>query len=183
MLLLLSFYKDFLLLTTKTMTQKNIMIFFLVLVGLFGVMWWGKGNQSSNPEEQVKNKSQLIVAESVYDFGTISMANGNVSQIFKVTNQTNKNIFISNLTTSCMCTNAYIVKSDGSKKGPFGMTGMGYVPKADETIKAGETRNIEVVYDPNAHGPAGVGLVDRFIYLDDTDGGRLQLEIKARVTP
>ncbi|MBU6414743.1 hypothetical protein KGQ34_00665, partial [Patescibacteria group bacterium] len=84
--------------------------------------------------------------------------------------------------TSCMCTNAYI-ESVGREKGPFGMEGMGYVPPANEIIKAGESRGIKVVYDPNAHGPAGVGAIDRLIYLTDGTGGTLQLEIKAEVTP
>ena len=81
-----------------------------------------------------------------------------------------------------MCTNAYVVHGD-SRQGPFGMPGMGYVPKANLLIKAGETKNIDVVYDPAAHGPAGVGFIDRFVYLGEADGGTLQLEIKAIVTP
>ena len=111
------------------------------------------------------------------------MKNGNVSKKFTITNPTDENIFISSLTTSCMCTNAYFIQLDGNKKGPFSMPGMGFVPKLNENIKAGESRDIEVVYDPNAHGPAGVGMIDRFVYLEDSSGKKLQLEIKANVTP
>ena len=82
-----------------------------------------------------------------------------------------------------MCTKAFIVEPDGTLKGPFSMPGMGYVPPADETINAGESRKVRVIYDPNAHGPAGVGPVDRFITLTDNSGGRLDLEIKALVIP
>ena len=82
-----------------------------------------------------------------------------------------------------MCTTAFIVGPDGNVKGPFGMPGMGYVPPANEIIKAGESRIIRIVYDPNAHGPAGVGQIDRFVTLTDSDGGTLQFEIKALVTP
>jgi hypothetical protein len=57
------------------------------------------------------------------------------------------------------------------------------VPKANELIKAGSSLDIEVVYDPAAHGPAGVGAVDRFVYLTEPNGGTLELEIKAVVTP
>ena len=59
----------------------------------------------------------------------------------------------------------------------------GAVPKVNETIKAGESRNIEVVFDPNAHGPAGIGMIDRFVFIEDANGEKLQLEIKATVTP
>ena len=82
-----------------------------------------------------------------------------------------------------MCTNAYFVLPDGSKKGPFGMSGMGFVPKLNETIKAGQSADIEVIFDPNAHGPAGVGMIDRLIDLADDSGRALQFEIKANVTP
>ena len=59
----------------------------------------------------------------------------------------------------------------------------GFVPKANEVVKSGGTLDIEIVYDPNAHGPAGVGSIDRFVYLEDSDGGKLQFEIRANVTP
>ena len=128
-------------------------------------------------------KSRLTASETVYDFGTISMKNGNVTKEFTVTNSTTQDIIIKTILTSCMCTKAFIVEPDGNTKGPFSMPGMGYVPPANELIKAGESRIIRVVYDPNAHGPAGVGMIDRFINLSDDAGGAIQLEIKALVKP
>lgn len=82
-----------------------------------------------------------------------------------------------------MCTSAFIVGPDGILKGPFGMIGHGAVPPANEIIKAGDSLIIRAVFNPNAHGPAGVGKIDRFITLTDTNGGTLNLEIKATVTP
>ena len=58
----------------------------------------------------------------------------------------------------------------------------GSVPKVNDTIKAGETREIEVVFDPNAHGPAGVGLIERVVRLEYGEK-TLELNIKAVVTP
>jgi len=52
----------------------------------------------------------------------------------------------------------------------------------NDTIKAGETREIEVVFDPNAHGPAGVGLIERVVRLEYGEK-TLELNIKAVVTP
>lgn len=153
------------------------------MIGLFGLMWWGGQSQASLPsQEQTEAKSALTSNKSLFEFGTISMAKGNVSTVFKVTNPTNKDINVESITTSCMCTKAFVLNGT-SKKGPFGMPGHAVVPKANELIKAGETRDIEVVYDPAAHGPAGVGPIDRFIYLQDTSGSVLKLEIKATVTP
>lgn len=128
--------------------------------------------------------SSFSVSESFYDFGTISMKDGNVTKEFTITNTTNAPVMLQSLTTSCMCTTAYIVGPDGEARGPFGMPGHGgAVPPANETVEAGGNRLIRVVYDPNAHGPAGVGQIDRFITLVDGTGGTLTLEIKANVTP
>lgn len=158
----------------------------LLFVGVF--VWGATGNGGTAASVQgasaaTTTTSALTASVTFYDFGTISMKNGLVTKEFTVTNPTSKDVFVPTLVTSCMCTKAFIVESDGSTKGPFGMPSMGYVPPADETIKAGESRTIRVVYDPNAHGPAGVGRIDRFITLTDASGGTIQFEIKALVTP
>ncbi|MEK9175760.1 MAG: DUF1573 domain-containing protein [Patescibacteria group bacterium] len=168
------------------MNIKTIIIsVFVVLALLVALAWMGYKNTSSALLSQDSNsaKSQLTASEILHDFGTISMANGKVDTTFKITNPTSKGIVLSSIVTSCMCTNAYIVKN-GRERGPFGMSGHGgLVPSADETIKTGESLDIKVVYDPNAHGPAGVGSIDRIVELTDADGGMLHLEIKASVTP
>lgn len=150
----------------------------VVLIG--GVIILSSSGGSGSAESNGPTK--LTAVETFYDFGTISMKNGKVDHLFKVMNPTKQDIVVSKVHTSCMCTSAF-VESPTGEKGPFGMEGMGYVPPADETIKAGESRNIKVEYDPNAHGPSGVGDIDRFVYLEDATGGKLQFEIKAVVTP
>ena len=171
----------------KSNTISTVAIILLILTGLFVWGSAGKGGTAASvqgaPGAMSTSKSVLTAFETFYDFGTISMKDGNVSREFTVTNSTDTDITVSTILTSCMCTLAFIVGSDGSVKGPFGMPGMGYIPPANEIIKAGESRVIRVVYDPNAHGPACVGRTDRFVTLTDTSGGTLQLEIKALVTP
>ncbi len=163
--------------------KKPITIIALIVIVLLGLMFFGKRNAATGPSTaQTTVASTLTASEQLYDFGTISMVNGKVSHMFKIANPTATDILVEDLTTSCMCTAAYF--TDGTvKKGPFGMPGMGYVPKANMLIKAGEAKDIEVVYDPNAHGPAGVGTIDRLVYLTSASAGTLQLEIKAVVTP
>lgn len=172
------------------MESKTISIIAVVLLVFVGLFVWGyseKGGTATAvqgaPGAASTTKGALTAPEVFYDFGTISMKNGDVTKDFTVTNPTSKDVFVSTVLTSCMCTSAFIVEPDGSSKGPFKMPGMGYVPPANETIKAGESRVIRVVYDPNAHGPAGVGRIDRFVTLTDANGGTLQLEIQALVTP
>ncbi len=177
------------------MESKTISIIAVILLILFGLFIWGYSGKGVGagattasvqgaPGAASNSKSLLTAPEVFYDFGTISMKNGNVTKEFTVTNPTDKDINVPTLVTSCMCTTAFIVAPNGSIKGPFGMPGHGgAVPPANELIKAGESRIIRVVYDPNAHGPAGVGQVDRFIMLTDATGGTVQFEIKALVTP
>src|ERR1035437_1265560 len=183
------------------MKDKNRIITFtaiiiLLFIGLFIFARPGKNENSTTNDQGVPEGAKelgnshgvvtsgiLTATEKLYDFGTISMKNGDVTKDFTITNSTDKDIFFPTLVTSCMCTKAYMVEPDGTTKGPFGMPSMGYVPPVNETIKIGESRIIRVVYDPNAHGPAGVGQIDRFIILTDKSGVELQLEIKALVTP
>ena len=172
------------------MESKTISIIAIVLLILFGLFVWsysGKGGTAAPAQETSgaagAAQTSLTASETFYDFGTISMKEGNVTKEFTVTNPTDADIMVSTILTSCMCTTAFVVKSDGSVKGPFGMSGHGYVPPTNELIKAGESRTIRVVYDPNAHGPAGVGMIERSIMLTDASGGVLQFEIKVNVTP
>ena len=162
--------------------KKTIIITLIIVLGLIGLIWWGSKNQKA-PVQNTGIKSVLTTSLDVYDFGTISMKNGNVIKDFTITNPTDKDILLSSVSTSCMCTNALIVRADGTTKGPFEMEGMGYVPPVNETIKAGGNLVIRAIYDPNAHGPAGVGFIDRYITLVDSTGSSLALEIKATVTP
>lgn len=170
------------------MKTKKLIIPAIVALGILGLFAWGYIARGGTPAVQGTSgsntsKNSLVAREVFYDFGTISMKNGNVTKEFIVTNPTSQDIIVKTVVTSCMCTTAFIVEADGSIKGPFRMPGMGYVPPANETIHAGESRAIRVVYDPNAHGPAGVGAIDRFVMLTDVSGGTLELEIKALVTP
>jgi hypothetical protein len=147
-----------------------------------GVLALGSGAQA--PGARGAGAVGVLAAETaLYDFGTISMKDGDVGYTFTVTNPTDESVSLSQIVTSCMCTTAFL-RGGAVEKGPFGMPGHGGPTRpADEVIGAGETRDIEVVYDPNAHGPAGVGRIERDIYLTDDAGRVLTLTIRANVTP
>lgn len=171
------------------MKANLISIVAAVLLLFIGIFIWGyAGKSATTASVQGASRngaaSALTASETFYDFGTISMKKGNVTKEFTITNSSADDVLVPSLVTSCMCTTAYIVRADGSTAGPFGMPGhSGMVPPANELIKAGESRTIRIVYDPNAHGPAGVGQIDRFVTLTDAKGGTLEIEVKALVTP
>ena len=164
------------------MNKKAIIIIGIATFGLLGLMGWGYAQMSGPTVKQLNQKSALALSESLYDFGTVSMAKGKVNHLFQLTNPTDAPVTISQLETSCMCTNAYIVNGN-DRMGPFGMPGMGGMNTANQTIPARGTMDIDVVFDPAAHGPAGIGNIDRFIYATQADGGTAQFEIKAVVIP
>ena len=170
----------------KPKTVIIVLVICLIFIGLFAWGYTGKGGTAASVQGVFSTKtspSKLTASEMVYDFGTISMKNGKVSKTFKVINSTDKDVELGDIMTSCMCTVAFLQTPTG-ERGPFGMPGHGGpMTKISEIIEAGETRDLKVVFDPNAHGPTGVGQIDRFITLTDTAGATLNLEIKATVTP
>lgn len=165
------------------MNRNSIIAIGLVALAVVGLMFWGRATEMpAHSEPEAGPKSALSASENSFDFGTISMKDGNVAHLFKVANSTSEDIVVDRLSTSCMCTGAYLVEG-ASRVGPFGMSGMGFGTKLDKVFRAGETKDIEVIYDPNAHGPAGLGPMERFIHLTDASGGVLQLQIKGLVRP
>lgn len=110
------------------------------------------------------------------------MANGIVRHSFAVKNAGDIPVTVRQVYTSCMCTEATLLVAGGRRIGPFGMPGHGMPPSINREFAPGEEATIEVAFDPAAHGPAGVGMIERLIYLE-TDGGPFVLRITANVTP
>ena len=131
----------------------------------------------------LENQGQLIVEEANnYDFGTISMAAGNVKHAFKIRNTGNGAVIINKMYTSCMCTTATLMM--GNKQyGPYGMPGHGSIPKIGQAINPNEEAIVEVIFDPAAHGPAGVGRIQRTITIENSAGQPVELMFSAVVAP
>ncbi|MBI2063998.1 MAG: DUF1573 domain-containing protein [Candidatus Yanofskybacteria bacterium] len=169
------------------MNNKNIkstLISVATIIVLFGGLIWLSRNETGNGEANISQSGggTLSAEEISFDFGAISMANGKVSHIFKIKNESGEPAMISKIYTSCMCTEATLTRGD-KKSGPFGMPGHSGIPKINETINPGESVDVEAVFDPAAHGPSGVGLADRVVFVEDGAGQQLQLKFKAMVTP
>lgn len=162
---------------------KNYIINGLIIVAFVGglILMGGLGIFGDGEGGTVK-ASTLYSVHNTYDFGNVSMADGHVTHTFSIDNTNPMPVTVKRIYTSCMCTEAsFIYQSE--KKGPFGMQGHGPLPKVNQTIAPGESADILVDFDPAAHGPAGVGPIDRTVFIETSDGGRMALQISANVTP
>lgn len=81
-----------------------------------------------------------------------------------------------------MCTEATLVEG-GERFGPFGMIGHGSIPEINRVIEPGREVTVEAVFDPNAHGPAGIGRADRVVSVLVGSGTIVKLKFTAYVTP
>ncbi len=120
--------------------------------------------------------------EQRFDFGEISMAKGPVTHDFALRRDDPEPVTITRISTSCMCTEARLITSQASW-GPFGMPGHGRLPAIEATIPPGEPVTISVQFDPAAHGPSGIGRIERIVEIVDSAGRTSQLTIAALVTP
>lgn len=160
---------------------KNTLITVFVSLALFGgIVFIARQDKTALPVSV--EAGALAAEESRYDFGRISMAAGNVSRVFRVKNNSADSVIVSKIYTSCMCTLASIKTKDGVD-GPFGMPGHGFMPKVNRVISPGEEAEVEVTFDPAAHGPAGIGFVERTIYLESGKVRPLELVFSVTVTP
>src|SRR3989338_7225379 len=67
-----------------------------ILLGVSGVM------KNSTPD------AALAFDKTFYDFGTISMSNGKIAQTFILQNTGDQDVRLTDIRTSCMCTEAVI---------------------------------------------------------------------------
>lgn len=97
---------------------------------------------------------QIVFGKERLDIGTVSQGQGVTTATFNFTNKGKGDLIIDKLTTSCGCTSAAIVYQ--GQEGPtFTMPGHSKAnPKGwSVAIAPGESAQVKVYYDPNAHGP------------------------------
>lgn len=131
---------------------------------------------------------KIIFSQTSHDFGQISQQQGVVSTLFNFKNEGGSDLVIDKLSTSCGCTSAAIVYK--GKEGPtFTMPGHG---KANPTgwqvaIAPGETAQLKIYYDPNAHGKQAEAILPTTrtasIFSNDPVNFEVKLKIELNQTP
>jgi hypothetical protein len=96
---------------------------------------------------------KIVFAQTSYDFGEVSQADGVVFTLFTIKNAGEGDLVIDKLSTSCGCTMASIVYN-GVEGPTFTMPGHGKEnPKNwSVSITPGDTAQVKVYFDPNVHG-------------------------------
>jgi len=169
---------------------KNTLLGLAAILVVFGGIVWISNRNSGQAGGKgaatvLQGNGRLEAKEKSYDFGTVSMANGKVTRAFEITNPSSETVNVKKVYTSCMCTQALIKSSAGREFGPFGMPGHGGAsPWANVDVAPGEAIVLEAVFDPAAHGPSGVGVIDRAVYLETNskETPKVELTFHATVT-
>lgn len=170
-------------------SYANKVLYALIAVTIVAIAFgiWRSQQSAGKPEapraEQVAQAGALVSDGAFHDFGTISMAAGNVSHRYRIRNTGAEPLKIDRIYTSCMCTLATLTTSSGWIYGPFGMPGHGFVPPANALLAPGQEASVEIVFDPAAHGPSGVGRIERAIMLESAQARPLKLRFLAMVKP
>ena len=103
--------------------------------------------------------ARIELGAAEFDFGTIPNT-GPVSHVFQVRNAGQERLEISGVSTSCGCTTAAV---DNAR------------------LRPGETANLTVTYDPQAHGGA-TGDFLRVVYVRSNDPDVPEASLTVRVT-
>lgn len=165
--------------------MKKVILTIAITIGLFAGMVWllGATPKGEGSAQVAQTGTAVLAAEHTnFDFGSISMAKGNVMHEYVVRNTGSAPLTLGKMYTSCMCTQARIRIGD-TMLGPFGMPGHAMIPRLNKTLAPGEEAVVEAIFDPAAHGPAGVGRVNRVVTIEIDGGAPLELSFTATVTP
>lgn len=127
----------------------------------------------------VEIKGLTATPENI-DIGQVKYGGGIVTREYKIKNTTGNTIKLRKIVTSCMCTKARVKIGDKNTRF-FSMEMNGDLnPLISYDLKAGETAKVEFNFDPAAHGPAGIGLIDRVVTLS-FDTGFKELKFNGEV--
>lgn len=163
----------------------------LIVVGLIVAVLAARPGARDNPPLVAASTAALVANQSgsalaarepYFDFGSISMAAGKVSHRFWFRNESQAPVTIHRVYTSCMCTTATLVKGMRTI-GSYGMPGHGPLPAVDQSLAPSEAAYVDVVFDPAAHGPAGLGYTERLVTVETWSGTPLRVGFAATVTP
>lgn len=154
----------------KIWPVASIVLGTVLIIAVFAIWQGDKSGGIANvsvatptPSKPPTVVSGISVSPQPFDWGKIKYGGGIVETKFTLKNTTSDILKISKIETSCMCTQASMKLGD--KESPFfSMPGHGGPnPGWQADFQPGQEAVITAKFDPAAHGPEGVGKVDRVI--------------------
>jgi len=162
--------------TKKISFLSNPFVLIAVLLVALAIGYSFLSGSESAPAEADGAEGILSFAETEWEIGDVSMADGDHIKEIAVENLSEAPVTITSMSTSCMCTSVQLVHENGEKSRVKGMPGHGEPSRMSEVIEPGERAILKVIYDPNAHGPNATGPIRRTITIK-TDS-QAQSEVK-----
>lgn len=152
----------------------GIVVFTLLIVG--GAVWiFSKAPAKATLS---KEKSvQMAIDHREYSFGTVKLSEGIVEHRYPLKNAGQKDLKIANLASSCACTKVYF-KSASGESPQASMKGMSKPSVWVGVLKPGESGEMVMRFDPNFHGPTGVGKIARSLSFETNDPSQSYVELQ-----
>jgi hypothetical protein len=147
---------------------KIILIFFGILTILTAWIVL-RTNQIATVTTKISNIEAL---ETIDQLGEVPRLGGVVVKEYSFKNTGDQPVKLGRLNTSCMCTKAKVVIGDKESQ-QYGMESPGSLnPSLGYILAPGQTGKVVVYFDPDAHGPKGIGPFSRVIslYFQDPQG-------------
>lgn len=152
----------------------SLIFTFLLIIGLSLLL--------SGQDKGLEEVKGVEATPASYEVGDIPINGGILTKEFTIKNNTNEELTLRKVATSCMCTEAKIVLGDEetvyySMEHPTDKN-----PPVNLTFAPGQEANVIVNFDPAAHGPEGVGPFERDVWLTFSDPAGLKtLSFSGRV--
>lgn len=159
----------------KKITQFKVIGGLMVAI-LFLSACTSTSNDQANNSNISNSGNLLVISELNHDWGDIDIEGGNVSHRFTFKNDSSESLYLKGAQTSCMCTTAVYELSDDSISPKYGMHNNPTHWSGE--VKPGEDFEVNVVFDPMAHGPDATGPIQRSVQLLTSDPGQPITELK-----
>lgn len=153
--------------------NKTVVILFIIATAVIlggGIMLVSSVGQS--PQVQSSQNAKAEVSQKTHNWGKIPYGGGNVTKMFTIKNSGTDVLRLTNVKTSCACTQAQVT-INGEISPYFGMhTTSLWVGE----VAPGKEAKLTVIFDPAFHGPTGVGPMSRIISVETSDASNARVE-------
>lgn len=160
------------------MNNKKVLIGFILvtILILFGGVFILSKTTNSGQINGVSANAKLTADEKTFDWGEIAYSGTDATKTFTIKNSGTEVLKLTNIKTSCACTKAQVVIDD--KSSPY--FSMHTTSSWIGEISPGKEASLTVIFDPDFHGPSGVGAVERLISMETNDAANPQIEFSLK---